>query len=86
MSFNIPGVSVVATKQASGNVRLEFYDLNGAGGSSTGDLRFCVVIPSADFTSFNTTVNGGSAGAALTKNYAQDLNQGDYPRGFIPGV
>ena len=87
MSFNIPGVSVVGTKMASGNVRLDFYDLNGPGGAnSLGDLRFSVVIPSADFTSFNTTVNGGSAGATLTKNYSQDANQGDYIRGFIPGI
>jgi len=44
----------------------------------SGDIQYAVVIPAADFTSFNTTVNGGAAGATLTKVYAENTNQGDY--------
>lgn len=81
MSFNVPSISVVTTKMASGNVRFDFYDANGVGGASTGDLRFSVVMTSANVTAINTTVNGGSTGASLTQSYAQDANQGDYLRG-----
>jgi hypothetical protein len=82
MAVNIPGIAVVGTKMASGNVRLDFYStLDGLNPSP--DIRFSVVVPSADFTSFNTTVNGGSAGATLTKTYAQDLNRGDYTTGMV---
>ena len=78
MAVNIPGVAVVATKQASGNVQLVFQStLDGVNPSA--DIRFAVVIPAADFTSFNTTVNGGATGATLTKTYAQDAARGDYP-------
>ena len=28
-------------------------------------------VPAADFTAFNTTVNGGANGATLTKSYGQ---------------
>ena len=80
MAINIPGISVVGTKNASGTVRLDFYSTND-GLNPNADLRFSVVIPAADFTSFNTTVNGGSAGATLTKTYAEDLNRGDYTTG-----
>jgi len=78
MAVNIPGIAVIATKQASGNVQLVFQSTND-GVNPSADIRFAVVIPSADFTSFNTTVNGGGAGTSLTKVYAQDLNRGDYP-------
>ena len=82
MAVNIPGFTVTATKNASGTVRLDFYStLDGVNPSA--DLRFAVVIPSADFTSFNTTVNGGSTGATLTKVYAQDANRGDYLPGTV---
>lgn len=85
MSYNIPAVAVIMTKMASGNVQVVLQNGNGAiGGVPTaGDIRFAVVIPAADFTSFNTTVNGGATGANLTKVYAQDLNQGDYPYGLV---
>jgi hypothetical protein len=94
MSWNIPGVSVVTTKLASGNVRFDFYDLifnqtatyQGPVSSSVGDLRFSCVMTSANVTAINTTVNAGSAGTTLTQNYAQDANQGDYIRGYISEV
>jgi hypothetical protein len=76
MAINIPGVSVIGTKMASGNVQLVFQN-------PSGGVRYCVVIPNADFTSFNTTVNGGSTGATLTKTYAQDLNNSDYPTEYV---
>lgn len=81
MAVNIPGIAVTATKNASGTVRLDFYSTLDALNPAA-DLRFAVVIPSADFTSFNTTVNGGATGATLTKVYAQDLNRGDYVNGM----
>jgi hypothetical protein len=83
MSFNIPSVNVVTTKMASGNVKFEFYDGNGVNGNATGDLRFACVMTAANVTAINTTVNGGSAGTSLTQGYAQDANQGDYPRGVV---
>lgn len=76
MAINIPAVSVLMTKQASGNVQVQCLNQNGG-------VRYCVVIPAADFTSFNTTVNGGSTGANLTKVYAQDLNATDYPTEYV---
>lgn len=77
MAVNIPAVAVVGTKLADGNVRLDLYASND-GVNPSADIRFAVVIPAADFTSFNTTVNGGSTGATLTKVYAQDQFRGDY--------
>ena len=76
MSYNIPAYTVVATKEASGNVQLLIQRPNG-------DIRFGIVIPAADFTSFNTTVNGGSTGANLTKSYAQDAYPVDFPASFV---
>lgn len=74
---DVPAVAVIATKMASGTVQLQFQQsLDGL--NPSGQVRFAVVIPSADFTSFNTTVNGGAAGATLTKVYAQNAAQGDY--------
>lgn len=81
MAVNIPGIAVVALKMASGNVRLDFYS-TGDGLNANADLRFAVVIPAADFTSFNTTVNGGATNATLTRVYAEDLNRGDYASGM----
>lgn len=78
MAVNIPGIAVIGTKMASGTVQLVFTSTND-GVNTNGDIRFAVVIPAADFTSFNTTVNGGATGATVTKVYAQDLNRGDYP-------
>jgi len=74
---DVKAVAVVATKMASTTVQLQFFDsLDGL--NPYGAVRFVVVIPAADFTSFNTTVNGGLAGAALTKVYAENANVGDY--------
>lgn len=81
MAVNIVAAAVIATKMASGNVQIVVQS-SGDGLNPNGDLRFALVIPSADFTSFNTTVNGGATGATLTKVYAQDLNRGDYPLGY----
>lgn len=74
----IPACTVVATKQASGGVRLDFA-INGA-------IRFSQSILAADFTSFNTTVTGGATGATLTRNYAQDVAPADYPLEYVAGV
>jgi hypothetical protein len=83
-----PGVkalAVIATKMASGTVQLAFYDsLDGL--NPYAQMRFVVVIPSADFTSFNTTVNGGAAGATLTKVYAENVNATDYAVPNASGV
>lgn len=75
MPATVKGVTLVATKLASGNVQLQWQ--NAAGG-----IVFVGVIPSADFTALNTTVNGGSTGAAISKGYSQDQNKGDYPQHF----
>lgn len=81
MARNIPAVAVVMTKQASGNVQIVVQSsLDGL--NPSGDIRFELVIPSADFTAFNTTVNGGSSGATLTKVYAEDANPSDYTLGY----
>lgn len=79
MSYNIPAYTIQMTKQASGNVQVLVLRPNG-------DIRFGVVIPAADFTSFNTTVNGGSTGANLTKVYSQDQFPVDFPQSFIEGA
>lgn len=75
MAINIPGVTMVATKMTSTTVQIQFQ--NGNGG-----VRWAIVIPAADFTSLNTNVNGGSAGATETHVYAQDANRDDYPTGM----
>ena len=85
MSVNIPGISVVATKQADTTVQMAFYQtIDGL--NPSGAIRFCVVIPAADFTAFNTTVNGGSSGTSLTRTYPQDTNRDDYPNECVVGV
>ena len=76
MAINIPGVSVIATKMASGTVQLVFQNPNGG-------VRFCVVMPAADVTNVNTNVNGGSTGATRTLTYAQDANNSDYPTEYV---
>jgi hypothetical protein len=79
VSYNIPSYTIVMTKEASGNVQVLIQRPNG-------DIRFAVVIPSADFTSFNSTVNGGSTGATLTKAYTQDEFPNDFPLSFVEGA
>jgi ABC-type dipeptide/oligopeptide/nickel transport system ATPase subunit len=85
MPVNIVARAVIMTKMASGTVQVVVQSsLDGL--NPNGDLQFVMVIPAADFTSFNTTVNGGAAGATLTKVYAENLNSGDYPLGFSGGI
>jgi hypothetical protein len=76
MPQGIPAVSVIGTKLADGNVQMCFLNQNSG-------LRYCCVFTSANFTSFNTTVNGGSTGATLTVTYAQDANASDYPQEYV---
>lgn len=75
----ILGLNLIATKLASGAVRLQFLDVNSA------SLRFEAVLSSADVTAINTTVNGGSTGANLTFIKAQDANKGDYDKDHYQG-
>lgn len=82
---DVPSVSVIGTKMASGTVQLQFQQsLDGL--NPSGQVRFVVVIPAADFTSLNTNVNGGAAGATRTFTYAQNANQGDYVAPTAGGV
>ena len=46
----------------------------------------CVSSASADFTSFNTTVNGGATGATLTVTYAENVRVVDYPNTYSPSL
>jgi hypothetical protein len=85
MAINIKALVVKMTKKASGNVLVEFFATND-GLNSNGNLRYAVVIPSADFTSFNTSVNGGATDATLSKVYAEDANRNDYAPGTIMSV
>jgi hypothetical protein len=85
MAINIKATIVQATKLADGNVRLDFWATND-GLNSNGQLRFAQVLTSADFTAFNTTVNGGATGTTLSKVYGEDANRNDYPLGFIVSV
>lgn len=72
MPSGLPAYSVVMTKQASGDVQVLVQNPNGG-------IAYAFAIPNADFTSFNTTVNGGSTGASLTKAYTQDqFSQADF--------
>jgi hypothetical protein len=68
----VNAVTMIATKLASGNVQMVFQN-------AVGGIMFSVVIPSADFTTLNSSVNGGLTGAAVTKQYQQDMNKNDYP-------
>lgn len=76
MSYNQPACSLTVTKLASsGNFLFVFSDGRGPSGSSVGNVRFVFSVPSADMATFAALTSGNSA----TKNYAQDLNQADYP-------
>lgn len=83
MPGQVNAYTIIGLKMASGNVQLQFFHPGGT-------LAFCAVIPSADFTSLNTTVNGGATNATLTvpttPPYAQDLNRLDYPLGYMGGI
>lgn len=63
--------TVVTLKNADGTVTLSFQSPNGM-------VRYQHTFPSADFTSINTTTNGGSAGATQTFVYAQDAARVNY--------
>lgn len=77
MSFNVArATSVTVTKlSSSGNFLMVFSDGSGPTGNSLGQVRFVFSVPSADMATFAALTSGNSS----TKNYAQDLNQGDYP-------
>jgi hypothetical protein len=80
MPATILAYQIVGLKMASNNVQLQFLHPGG-------NVAFCAVIPTADFTSLNTNVNGGSPGATLTlpspqSFYAQDASKTDYPIGY----
>jgi hypothetical protein len=67
--------TVVTLKNADGTVGLSFQD-------PFGTVRYYHVFPAADFTSINTTTNGGASGATQTFVYAQDVNRIDYPNSY----
>jgi len=78
MPFGQRAASVTVTKLSiGGNFLFVFSDGNGPLGSSAGQVRFMFSVPSADMTTFAALTSGNSA----TRNYAEDLNQGDYPDG-----
>lgn len=81
MATNIPGYSLVATKQADTTVQLVFYSTFD-GLNPNGNIRFAIVISAANFTALNTTVNGGSSGANLTQTIPENTNTVDYPTGY----
>jgi hypothetical protein len=76
MPGTILAVTLVTLKLADGNVLLTFQSPNGT-------EKFVIAIPSADFTSINTTTNGGSTGATQTFVYGQDANKADYPTSYF---
>ena len=75
MPGTILATTLITLKLASGDVLLTFQ-------SPTGTEKFVIAIPSADFTSINTTTNGGSTGATQTFAYGQDANKADYPTSY----
>lgn len=74
-------MTLVTLKQGdtAASVLLRFQSPNGM-------VRFEFPIPAADFTSINTTTNGGATGATQTFNYAQDANRAVYDPGFFQEV
>lgn len=78
MPSDAVGITVTATKMASGTVQF-IVTMNGA-------TRCAFVLPAANVTSINTTVNGGAAGATLSFALAQDANLGDYPFQYTQGI
>ena len=83
MPANIEAVSVTATKTVAGDVRLDFYKSTD-GLNPNGALFFAVIIPTANFTSINTTVNGGSSGATLTFTYPENNLRQNYHNNYTP--
>jgi hypothetical protein len=75
MPSTILATTVVTLKLANGDVLLIFQ-------SPSGTEKFVFSFPSADFTSINSTTNGGSTGATQTFTYGQDANKADYPNSY----
>jgi hypothetical protein len=71
MPSTVVAVTVVTLKNADGSVLLRFQSPNGM-------VRYEFPFPSADFTSINTTTNGGATGATQTFTYGEDANRLDY--------
>lgn len=76
MPSTVLATTLVTLKNADGSVTLTFVSPNGT-------EKFRHVIPAADFTSINTTTNGGATGATQTFTYAQDNLKVDYPASFF---
>ena len=77
MAHTIKSQTVTATKQADGSVNIVFSDMYGG-------VRYVANISNADFTTLNTSVNGGSTGATKTLSYGQ-VSGGSgnpYPAGY----
>ena len=72
MPATVPATTVVTLKNADTTITLYFQDPNGF-------VKFAHTFPAADFTSINTTTNGGSANATQTFTYAQDAARVNYP-------
>lgn len=66
---NIPAHHIVATKNADGSTTFQLYIGALTGGQK--QLVFQWLMPSADTTSLNTNVFGGTTGATRTFAYAQ---------------
>jgi hypothetical protein len=78
VAVNIKAASLTVTKLTiGGNFLFVFSDGNGPASSSSGQIRFMFSVPSADMATFAALGGGSSA----TRNYAENLNQGDYPAG-----
>ena len=78
MPSDAVGVTITATKMASGNVQF-VVSMNGA-------IRDAFVLTAANVTSINTTVNGGAAGTNLSFVLAQDANLVDYPFQYTQAI
>ncbi len=76
MPATVLAVTVITLKLANGDVLLKFQNPNGS-------VRFEHSFPAADFTSINTTTNGGATNATQTFTYAQDQNRGDYDQNIV---
>lgn len=85
MPANIEAVTVTATKTVVGDVRLDFYKSTD-GLNSNGRLFWAVIIPTADFTSINTTVNGGASGATLSFTYPENARKANYHNNYTPAA
>lgn len=67
--------TVVTLKLANGDVLLSFQDPNGT-------IKYMHSFTTSDFTSINTTTNGGSTGATQTFVYGENNLINDYPHDY----